>query len=52
MRELRNLSHLDVCRDLLFSMNLNPVLVEHQGLDMGSFWIIRGFLGTQIVILR
>ena len=52
MRELRNLSHFYVRRDIRFSLNLNPVLIEHQSLDVGSFRIIRGFLGAQIVILR
>ena len=32
-------------------MNLDPVLIEHQSLDVGSFWIIRGFLGTQVLVL-
>ncbi len=52
MRKLRDLFHLGVRRDLLFSINLNPVIVEHQSLDVGSIWIIRGFLGTQVLVLR
>ena len=52
MRELHNLSRLYVLRDIPFSLNLNPVLIEHQGLNMGSSWIIRGFLGAQIMTLR
>ncbi len=35
-----------------FFLNLNQIIVEHQGLNVGSFRIIRGFLGAQIMILR
>ena len=52
MRKLRGLPHFDIRRDILFPMNLNPILIEHQGLDVGSFWIIRGFLRAEIMILR
>ncbi len=52
MRKLCNLLYLDICRNIFFPLDLNPILIEDYCLDFGSSGIISGFFRTEIMMLR